>query len=126
MAVARRHFAERGYAGTATEDLVKEAGVTRGALYHHFRDKADLFRAFVQEGEVELLRRVGQAADAAGADPWERLQAGAQGFLDGCLEPAVQRCLLEAPSVLGWEEWREIRTRSTLGLLTGAIARPAS
>ncbi len=121
--VARRRFAERGFAGMATEEIVKEVGVTRGALYHHFRDKADLFRAIAEDGELELVRRVLAAADEAGEDPWERVLAGSQAFLDACLDPVVQRCLLEAPSVLGWEAWREVRIRHSLGLMKTAFDR---
>jgi AcrR family transcriptional regulator len=119
--VARRLFAERGYAGTATEEVVRQAGVTRGALYYHFRDKRALFRAVVEDVQSELRERI-QAAAAAPADPWERLRAGLHAFLDACREPAVQRIvLLDAPSVLGWAEWRELDARYGFGLLQGAL-----
>jgi AcrR family transcriptional regulator len=121
LAAARGLFAAHGYAGTATEQIVARAGVTRGALYHHFRDKQDLFRAVFEDLQRELAERV-VAAGATVADPWERLRAGVRAFLDACVEPAVQRIvLLEGPAVLGWETWREIEGRYSLGLLTGAL-----
>ena len=118
--VARRLFAEHGYAGTATEQVVRRAGVTRGALYYHFRDKRDLFRAVVEDLQQELLQRIQEEA-AAPDDPWERLRAGLHTFLDACQEPAVQRIiLLDAPSVLGWAEWRALDARYGFGLLRTA------
>ena len=117
LEVARRLFAERGYAGTGTEEVVQQAGVTRGALYYHFRDKRDLFRAVVEDLQQELMQRIQEAA-AAPDDPWERLRAGLHTYLDACQEPAIQRIiLLDAPSVLGWAEWRAIDARYGFGLL---------
>src|SRR5262245_35230686 len=91
--VARDLFAERGYAGTATEEVVQRAGVTRGALYYHFRDKQDLFRGVVEDLEAANVRRFGEIV-AAITDPWEQLHAGINAFLDACMDPAVQRILL--------------------------------
>jgi AcrR family transcriptional regulator len=115
--VARRLFADHGYTGTGTEEVVRQAGVTRGALYYHFRDKRDLFRAVVEDLQQEILGKV-QAAAAATADPWEGLRAGLHAFLDACMEPAVQRIVLvDAPSVLGWAAWRELDAKYGFGLL---------
>jgi len=115
--VARRVFADHGYTGTGTEEVVRQAGVTRGALYYHFRDKRDLFRAVVEDLQGEILGKV-QAAAAATADPWEGLRAGLHAFLDACMEPAVQRIVLvDAPSVLGWAAWRELDAKYGFGLL---------
>src|SRR5215210_3047371 len=89
IATARRLFAARGYAAVGTEELVRAAGVTRGALYHHFDGKADLFRAVFEQLEGEIAERL--AADAlARPDPWEAMLAGLEMFLDVCLEPEVQ------------------------------------
>src|SRR5215212_184607 len=87
---ARRLFADRGYAAVGTEEIVRAAGVTRGALYHHFDGKEDLFRAVYEDVERELVERVAASATAAG-DPLELLHAGVQAFLDACEDPAVQR-----------------------------------
>ena len=118
LAVGRELFAERGFAGTATEEVVARSGVTRGALYHHFRDKRDLFRAVFAEVGEEVHQRVNAAAMASG-EPWEGLLAGCEAYLDAGADPAVQRiALLDGPSVLGWDEWREIGSQHLFGLLT--------
>src|SRR5512132_298600 len=119
-------FAERGYAAVGTEEIVARARVTRGALYHHFEDKRDLFRAVFQRVEGGLMERIGARMKAAG-DPWELMLNGMRSFLDACEEPAVKQvALTDAPSVLGWQEWREIDNRHGLGLtrtaLEGAVA----
>ena len=119
--VARGLFAEHGYTGTATEEVVRRAGVTRGALYYHFRDKRDLFQAVVEDLQQELMQQV-QAAAVAAPDPWQGLRAGLHAFLDACREPAVQRIvLIDAPSVLGWAAWRELDARYGFGLLRTAL-----
>lgn len=119
--VALELFGERGYAGTSTEEIVQRARVTRGALYHHFRDKTDLFEAVVEETERQSVARL-IAASQGGADAWERLRLGLRAFLDGCEEPAIQRILLlDAPSVLGWDKWREIDARYGFGLMKAGL-----
>lgn len=122
LATARRLFAERGYAGTSTEALVREAGVTRGALYYHWTDKRALFEAVFEDIERELVEDlVAQLADA-GDDPVDLLRRGVEVFLDACLAPAVQRIvLLEAPAVLGWERYREIEQAYGLGVTRAAL-----
>src|SRR5919197_1706774 len=89
LAAARELFAERGYAGVSTEEIVERAGVTRGALYHHFRGKDDLFRAVCEQIEREVTERIAAGA-RRGGEPVEVLRAGAVMFLDACLEPEVQ------------------------------------
>lgn len=121
LAAARPLFAERGYADVGTEEVVRAAGVTRGALYHQFRDKRDLFRAVFEELEGELMQRVG--ALAAGAeDPVTALRRGIAGWLSACEDPVVLRIVLQdAPGVLGWEEWRAIGERYGLGLVVASL-----
>jgi AcrR family transcriptional regulator len=121
VAEGRHLFASRGYAGVGTEEIVRAAGVTRGALYHHFDGKEDLFRAVYEDVERELVERI--ATDAAKArDPMEALHAGMQAFLNACEDPAVERiALIDAPSVLGWEHWREIGVKYGFGLIQGAL-----
>jgi AcrR family transcriptional regulator len=119
--VARRLFAKNGYAATPIEDIVRSARVTRGALYHHFDGKQDLFREVFEQMESELSEKVAVAA-AAENRPELHLEVGTQAMLDACLDPAVQRIvLLDAPSVLGWEEWHEIEARYGLGLMRVAL-----
>ena len=118
---ARELFARRGYGGVGTEEIVRSAQVTRGALYHHFAGKEDLFRAVFEQLEAELTQRIAAVA-ASAEDPYRALAAGAEAFLDACLDPAVQRItLLDAPAVLGWQQWREIGARYGLGLVQGAL-----
>jgi AcrR family transcriptional regulator len=115
---ARPLFAERGYAAVGTEEIVAAARVTRGALYYHFEDKRDLFRAVYAEVDRELVEGVARVA-LDEPDPWKRLLAGCDAFLDACIDPALQRIVfLDAPSVLGWREWHEAAdAASALGLL---------
>jgi AcrR family transcriptional regulator len=119
-------FTERGYAAVGTEEIVARAKVTRGALYHHFEDKRDLFRSVFERVEAGLMERIGTRMKTA-KDPWELMLNGMRSFLDACEEPAVKQiALTDAPSVLGWQEWREIDNRHGLGLtraaLEGAVA----
>jgi AcrR family transcriptional regulator len=117
IAAARELFTDNGYARVATEEIVHRAGVTRGALYHHFRDKRALFRAVVEELEQESMERVAAAA-LAQKDPWKVQITALHAYLDGCLDPAVQAIVLvDAPSVLGPEEWREIEAKYGLALV---------
>lgn len=117
LRVARGLFARRGYAGVSTEEIVRRAKVTRGALYHHFRDKKDLFRAVHEQLEGELVESLGQRI-AGIEDARELLAAGVRSFLDACTDPALaQISLIDAPSVLGWAEWREIDARYGMGLV---------
>ena len=111
---ARSLFAERGYHGTAAEEIVRRAGLTRGALYHHFEDKKDLFRAVVDEMEGEIDEEIEEAERAASGLP-EAVMAGYRAFLDAVLDPEMRRTFfLDGPSVLGWE-WHEIDARHAVG-----------
>jgi AcrR family transcriptional regulator len=124
VAAARPLFATRGFAGVGTEEIVRAAGVTRGALYHQFRDKEDLFAAVFEQLEGELAQRTAAAAGAAAGttDPLVELRVGTNAWLDACTEPEVQRIvLLDAPAVLGWDRWREIGTRYGLGLVEAVL-----
>jgi AcrR family transcriptional regulator len=121
IAAARRLFAERSYAGVGTEEIVREAGVTRGALYHHFDGKRELLEAVYEQVEAEITQKIATGA-LAGSNPLEALRAGSEMFLDVCMEPEVQRIvLLDAPAVLGWERWREIAADHGLGLVEAAL-----
>ena len=122
VTTARALFAERGYAGVGTEEVVRHAGLTRGALYHHFRDKQDLFRAVFEQTEEEIMQMIVARVEGI-ADPMEELATGVRAFLDACGDPTLMRIgLRDAPGVLGWEEWREIGNRHGLGLVTGGLS----
>jgi AcrR family transcriptional regulator len=127
-------FAERGYAGEGTEQIVQAAGVTRGALYYQFRDKADLFAAVAETVQVEVAHRITSGAQSDGpVDPMTALHAGVRRFLEACADPAAERILLlDGPAVLGWQAWRDLADSYGLGPLqhglqaaidAGAISR---
>jgi AcrR family transcriptional regulator len=124
IAVARELFAERGYAAVGTEEIVQRAGVTRGALYHHFRaGKEELFRAALIQISAETTQLVTHAA-LAKQDPWDSLVAGVDAFLDACTTREVQRIMLvDGPAVLGWDVWRAIDAEYGLGIVEGALQR---
>jgi AcrR family transcriptional regulator len=118
----RELFAAYGYAGAGQEEIVERAGVTRGALSHHFGTKEGLFRAVVESVEEELTTRIAEAA-MQGADPLDHLRHGCVAFLDAALDPAVRRIvLIDAPAVLGWQAWRDMETVYGLGLVSEALA----
>lgn len=118
---ARALFAQHGFAAVSTEEIVRGARLTRGALYHHFEGKEDLFRAVYEEVERDLVEKIAARA-ATGKAPIEALRKGADAFLDACEDPAVQRiALIDAPAVLGWEQWREIGLKYGFGLVQGTL-----
>jgi AcrR family transcriptional regulator len=121
---ARPLFAEHGFAGVGTEAIVRAAGVTRGAMYHQFADKSDLFAAVFEAVEADLTQRIGAAVDGAGlSDPIELMKLGARTWLDACAEPEAHRIVLvEAPAVLGLDRWREVGLRYGLGLVQTLLA----
>ncbi len=126
VAAAREAFAARGYHAAAVEEIAQRAGVTRGALYHHFAaGKADLLRAVVEEIEAEIDGLVAAAAEATlrdDPDPVAAFMAGTSAFLDACLQPDVQRILLvDAPAALGWAEWRRIDARHAVGQIAAGL-----
>jgi len=120
-AAARELFTRRGYAATSTTEIVERAGVTRGALYHHFAAKDELFRAVFEQLEDEVTKHVAHEA-LTSTDPLEQLRRGTRAYLDACIDPAVQRVvLLDGPSVLGWETWQEIEQRYGYGLVVAGV-----
>jgi AcrR family transcriptional regulator len=123
ITAARRLFGAEGFADVGAERITREAGMTRGALYHQFAGKTDLFAAVLDQVEAEIAQRV--AVAVAGLDPADTtgmLLAGADAWLDASSEPDLQRIvLLDGPSVLGWDRWREICLRHTVGLIAALI-----
>ncbi|MEA5361552.1 TetR/AcrR family transcriptional regulator [Amycolatopsis sp., V23-08] len=121
VAAARELFATRGYQAVPADEITRAAGVTRGALYHHYADKQGLFRAVVEELERELTDEVG-AAFAQGTGPLTGMALGLGVFLDACLREDVRRIsLTDAPAVLGWDVWREIEAEYGLGLIVRVL-----
>jgi AcrR family transcriptional regulator len=122
VATARRLFAAQGFAATTTEEILEAAEVSRGAMYHHFSSKTDLFQAAFEAVEDDLTAEVLTAA-LVETDPVRQLSKGFQSFLDQCLRPEVQRIvMLEGPTVLGWDTWHEIDERYAFGSLKAVLA----
>ena len=124
LAAGRLAFGADGFAAVGTERIARDAGMTRGALYHQFADKTELFAAVLDQVEAEIAQRM--LAATASLDPTGTsalLLAGAAAFLDACTEPDLQQIvLIDGPSVLGWQRWREICLHHSVGLVAGLLA----
>ena len=121
VAAATELFAEQGYAGTGREEIVRAAGVTRGALYHHYADKADLFRAVFEAVEEQVMGRIADASMGTD-DPVEQLRLGCRAYLDEALDPRVRRiCIIDAPAVLDEAARHDIATRYALGMVREVV-----
>jgi AcrR family transcriptional regulator len=124
IVAARKLFTERGYEQVGTEEIVRTAGVTRGALYHHYGDKASLLEAVYNRIEAESTERV--ARIVLGSDlhsPLAAMKAGIEAFLQECEKPELRQVALhDAPAVLGWERWRQIGAANGLGLIEASLA----
>lgn len=117
-------FAERGYDDVGAEEIVRTAGLTRGALYHHFPGgKRDLLEAVYEAVEAESTERVAHVVLASEMEsPLAAMKAGVAAFLDECAEPGFQQIVLhDAPAVLGWDRWREISAANGLGLIEASL-----
>ena len=102
--VARELFTEHGYTHTSTEEVVRRAGVTRGALYYHYRDKAALFEAVFDEVRAAYIQAIGERVQAAEGDTWQRfVVTGCQAFIESVADPSVRRIVyIDGPAVLEW------------------------
>lgn len=128
LEAGRELFAAHGYADVSTQAVVEAAGVTRGALYHQFGDKAGLFAEVYEEVERGLVAAItDRIASAAPADQIEAMRVGARLFLEECSSPAVARIvLIDAPAVLGWARWREVGMKYGLGIVEAMLAQAMS
>ncbi|MGH2923433.1 MAG: TetR/AcrR family transcriptional regulator [Solirubrobacterales bacterium] len=119
VGAGRELFAADGYAATSLDAVVAKAGVTKGALYHHFGGKRELFAAVFAAEQARLLETVAAAA-ADQTDPWRAFEGGCVAFVAACQEPGVQRIfLLDAPVALGWETIRSLESRSLELMVAG-------
>lgn len=117
----RRLFVERGYPAVAAEELVRAAGLSRGALYHHFGGKPGLFEAIFAEQEERAAQRIA-AAMATQTEPWQQAMTGVETFLDVCGEADYRDIvLLQGPIALGWQRWRELDQHHLGDLLTAGV-----
>lgn len=122
VAAARQLFANAGYDGTSTEQVLQQTDISRGALYHHFKNKESLFEAVLEDLERELAEAAAKAAGAA-SDPVAALRAGCASFLTEAAKPEVRQIILiDAHSVVGWHKWREIEQRYGLGMLKQGLS----
>ena len=120
--IGRELFAANGYAQTSTEEIVQRAGVTRGALYHHFGSKEGLFLAVLDDVLGDVARDVARSTTSE-TSGWEQLRAGCHTFLREAANPAITRiALIDAPAVLDWEQWRELDERHSQSLLRAGLA----
>jgi AcrR family transcriptional regulator len=120
IAVATRLFAEQGYEDTSIDAVLREAGVSRGSLYHHFASKEALFEAVLEDVEAKVGERTLAATEVADG-PVAALRAGCLAWIREAGDPVVQRILLiDAPSVLGWERWRAMGERP-LGFIKAVL-----
>ncbi len=124
IAAARTLFAAHGFSEVALETIVQAAGLTRGALYHHFADKTELFTAVFERVDGEVNERMGRAVAAADPDdPLAVLRLGAGMWLDAAVDPEIQRIVLvDAPAVLGWERWNDMGSNSNVALVRALLA----
>lgn len=126
VTVAREQFTEHGYAQASTERIVELAGVTRGALYHHFGSKEGLFKAVLAEVQRDVAARIAESAATTG-DPWQQLLRGCRAFLSASLEQDVQQIMLiDGPATIDWDEWRRMDAENAMRLLEEGLRELAS
>jgi len=114
-------FTERGYAGTSLDEVVAAARVTKGALYHHFASKLDLFESVFLKVQREATDEI-TAAFSKIKDPWERAEAGLVAFLKVCRRPEYRRiCMQEGPVALGHERWQEAEREASFGIVERTV-----
>jgi AcrR family transcriptional regulator len=119
---AARHFVERGFSATTIDDVAAEARVSKGTVYYHFVDKADLFEAVFRDRQTQLAETVAETVARVDSGPWEQIEAGLDAYLEGAVaDPAHRALLREAPAALGSERARRIDEEIALPLIEGAL-----
>ena len=122
LAAARKLFAKQGYAATSTPEIVKAAGLTRGALYYHFTDKRDVFRAVLESEQSAIMTKIESRTGRRGKDPVDALVRGSRAFLEAAADPATMRIVfIDGPAVLGRQEWLEVDRRYAAGSLRAGL-----
>lgn len=121
IAVARTHFTSHGYADAALESIVHEANLTRGAVYHHFRNKKELFRIVLEDVQREVAEKV-ELESSTSEDLWQQLSLGCRAFIMAAVEERNRRIMLiDGPAILGWKVWREMDKNHSMRLLRGQL-----
>lgn len=123
LSAASDLFATHGFAAVSIDDVARNAGVTRGAVYHHYRSKRGLFTAAAAQLQAKVAHTVVAEAEAAGEAPTAQLRAGCHAFLDAITsESAAQILLAQAPAILGWSQWRQMDAENSVVHLREALA----
>ncbi len=126
LQVATELFAAQGYEATSIEVVLKASGVSRGALYHHFANKEALFTAVLESVEAHVAKQVSAAA-AGASNPLDALRAGCAAWLELARDRTVRQVVLvDAPSVIGWQAWRDLDNQFALGLIKAALSGMAA
>lgn len=126
VAVAQELFARRGYEATSIPAVLEAAGVSRGALYHHFASKEALFEAVVEAVEIDVTVKVARATRGT-REPLDALRRGCAAYVAMCRDPVIRQVsLVDAPAVLGWARWRELDARHAFGMLKASVAAIAA
>jgi AcrR family transcriptional regulator len=126
VAIGRRLFAAHGYDGTSIEAVLREAKISRGALYHHFDGKEALFAAVLETVEADVAGAIAKAAGGV-ADPVAAFRAGCDAWLRLARDPVVRQiALIDAPAVVGWQQWRAIDERYAFGMLKAGLQAAAA
>lgn len=126
VAVAQELFARRGYEATSIPAVLEAAGVSRGALYHHFASKEALFEAVVEAVEIDVTVKVARATRGT-REPLDALRRGCAAYVAMCRDPVIRQVsLVDAPAVLGWARWRELDARHAFGTLKASVAAIAA
>ncbi|WP_433249293.1 TetR/AcrR family transcriptional regulator [Actinomadura nitritigenes] len=119
---ARELFGTAGYEATSIDDIARASQTSKGAVYHHFRDKQEIFAEVFQAGQERLIARALEAMPPATASAWERVEAATRAFLDAYVEDAEARFMLrQAMTVLGWDRVRELDERMALPLIRDTL-----
>lgn len=122
LAAAIDHFALRGFGGASLDEIASAASVTRGAIYHHFTSKAGLFRAVLSDQQAQVAADIENAVNDSSADPQVKLRVGCHAFLDAITQPPRSQILLvEAPSAVGWQTWRDLDSENSGALLRAGL-----
>lgn len=117
LRTGKKHFATNGYAKASLERMVTESGLTRGALYHHFKNKKGLFLACIESIQKRIANKIEQEASTS-SDQWEQLWLGCRAFITSSIEPDhKQIILMDGPAVIGWNEWRQLDANYSMKLL---------
>jgi len=123
LRIARRMFSKRGYGNTSMEEIVRKADVTRGALYHHFSGKKELFLRVFEDALADVVKCLDKPPGEA-ANTWEKLLASTYAYLKACIDPELQQIILiDAPAILGWDVWRRVDEEKSVHILKGLLTK---